>query len=124
MKTGAGDDTITGWTGTDRVLLAEGGAGRDRIIGSGGNDVLAGGAGDDVLTGGTGADLFVFRAGEAGRDTVTDFAAGTDRLRFEGIAASSLSVGQGVGGALVSWGEGSVLLQGVSTVTSANWILA
>ena len=47
-----------------------------------GNDlanVLDGGAGDDVLTGNDDADTFAFGIG-SGRDTVTDFDAGEDRL--------------------------------------------
>lgn len=56
-----------------------GGAGADILEGGGGDDTLWGAGGDDVLTGGAGADLFAFGVG-LGRDTVTDFEAGKDRI--------------------------------------------
>ncbi|GAB6053355.1 hypothetical protein JCM17960_21750 [Magnetospira thiophila] len=70
----------------------DGGAGRDTITGSKGDDVILGGAdhdrldgqaGDDVLTGGTGNDTFVFT--QAGHDTVTDFNSAQDKLDFDGV---------------------------------------
>ncbi|CTQ47566.1 Endoglucanase E1 precursor [Roseibium aggregatum] len=98
---GADADTIQAGNGNDIVYANES---ADVIYGNGGNDVLDGGAGDDqidagsgddtlvgadgsdILTGGSGADTFVFRLGEIGHDTVTDFAAGDgliDVLTFE-----------------------------------------
>ncbi|WP_378947295.1 CAP domain-containing protein [Paracoccus sp. R86501] len=98
-----GDDVLSGGTGADRLL---GGAGRDHLKGDGGNDrlfgqahndrllggggndtldggfgrdTLIGGAGADRLTGGGGADQFIFD-GNIGRDVITDFTAGQDRL--------------------------------------------
>ena len=56
-----------------------GGSGHDRIAGRRGDDVLSGDAGNDTLTGGAGADVFAFLPG-AGRDEVTDFAPGEDRI--------------------------------------------
>jgi Ca2+-binding RTX toxin-like protein len=38
-----------------------------------GNDVLEGSGGSDILTGNGGADTFVFKDGEDGTDTITDF---------------------------------------------------
>jgi len=53
----AGDDKITGGSGSDTLY---GDAGNDQIKGGDGNDVIVGGAGHDELTGGNGADTFVF----------------------------------------------------------------
>lgn len=87
---GAGDDTLHGdvddgstarsalFAGDD--VLA-GGRGDDRLFGGYGFDALIGGPGDDVLTGGAGADLFHFTSG---RDRITDFTSGTDRVRITG----------------------------------------
>jgi Ca2+-binding RTX toxin-like protein len=49
------------------------------ITGNGGNNRLSGGLGDDDLTGGKGSDIFVFKD-NFGRDTIHDFAPGTDRI--------------------------------------------
>ena len=62
---------------------AHGGAGDDRLIGNSAGNRLSGGVGDDVLTGGAGADVFLFGAG-FGRDRVTDFEPGVDRLALVG----------------------------------------
>jgi Ca2+-binding RTX toxin-like protein len=56
-----------------------GDAGADRLLGGGGSDRINGGAGGDRLAGGVGADVFAFRSG-GGRDLVTDFSDGPDRL--------------------------------------------
>ena len=70
---GKGADTIIG---NDLANFLRGGLGNDTLIGNGGNDKLAGNAGNDD---------FVFAQG-SGRDTVTDFADGSDMLTL----ASSL----------------------------------
>src|SRR4051794_17052448 len=59
---GAGNDVLTGGSGTDLLF---GQAGNDTLLGKGGNDQLFGGADNDTLTGGD-ADDQVF--GEAGND--------------------------------------------------------
>ncbi|WP_375286867.1 calcium-binding protein [Sphingomonas sp.] len=87
-----GEDMLAGGIGRDRLYA---GGGDDRLLGGGGRDVLDGGAGADLLhgnagadllTGGAGADTFVLRrlpgAGKA--DTITDFAAGEDRIAIGG----------------------------------------
>ena len=74
-----GQDTLWGGSGRDQV---QGGAGADRLLGGAGRDQVAGGAGDDRLTGGTGADRFVFARGD-GRDRITDFQDGLDRIVIE-----------------------------------------
>ena len=88
--------TVVGTAGND--VLA-GTARRDVICGRGGNDTLRGGAGDDVLDGGTGNDRLVgadgrdLLLGGAGRDTLTG-AAGSDRL-LGGDGADVLTGGVG-----------------------------
>jgi Ca2+-binding RTX toxin-like protein len=59
---GAGNDTLTGGSGTDMLF---GQAGNDTLLGKGGIDFLFGGADNDTLTGGDADDL-VF--GESGND--------------------------------------------------------
>ncbi len=60
---GAGDDTITGTTGTDTIL---GGTGDDTIYTTAGNDVITGGAGNNtiVLTSATDNPTIVLTKGE------------------------------------------------------------
>ncbi|MDP2206028.1 MAG: type I secretion C-terminal target domain-containing protein [Alphaproteobacteria bacterium] len=65
---GSGGSTRSG--GNDYL---EGGSGNDWLFGQEGNDALYGGAGDDMLWGGSGADTFMFKAGDAGVDTIKDF---------------------------------------------------
>ncbi len=78
---GAGDDTITGGSGANRI---DGRGGDDTISGGAGNDTLIGGLGDDTLNGDAGNDTFVststdgadVMAGGIGTDTV-DYSART-----------------------------------------------
>ncbi|NTX88885.1 retention module-containing protein [Pseudomonas sp. UMA643] len=67
---GAGNSILNGGTGNDTLY---GGLGNDTLDGGKGNDLLVGGKGDDTLTGGDGADTFIWRAGDTGNDTITDF---------------------------------------------------
>ena len=81
-----GNDRVTTLGGNDTLI---GGNGNDALSSGGGNDVLRGGAGADILTGGAGNDLFDFNAiseskGTA-RDTITDFAQGSDRIDLSDI---------------------------------------
>lgn len=77
---GFGDtDTLSG---IDRVIGTEG---NDTIIGSAAFELLEGWLGDDTLTGGEGADIFRFRDG-FGKDTVTDFEIGIDRIRLNDLS--------------------------------------
>jgi Ca2+-binding RTX toxin-like protein len=52
-----GDDTIDASKLSGILLTANGGDGKDLLVGSPGNDILTGGAGDDVLIGGPGTDI-------------------------------------------------------------------
>jgi Ca2+-binding RTX toxin-like protein len=78
--------------GNDSIV---GGTGNDNLNGGAGADVLTGGAGADVLTGGTEADTFVFLAiGDStaaigGRDTITDFESGVDKIDLSAIDANA-----------------------------------
>ncbi|EIK51293.1 outer membrane adhesin-like protein, partial [Stutzerimonas stutzeri TS44] len=67
---GSGDDLLTGDTQNNYL---DGGLGDDILSGGGGDDVLIGGLGDDSMTGGAGRDTFVWRAGDNGSDTISDF---------------------------------------------------
>jgi serralysin len=100
---GAGPDTLYGDSGDD---VLDGGIGRDALYGGNGNDKLfggadadvlnggdgadriSGGAGDDILTGGSGNDVFVF-AELGGRDSVTDFRRGQDKIDLSGLDADT-----------------------------------
>lgn len=97
-------------TGNDAGNSLKGMAGNDTLMGMGGNDVLRGGAGQDVLAGGTGADTFRFDGrgdvtwassnltkGTLKGDTITDFAAGVDKISFDD-AAFALRAGAAVDG--------------------------
>ncbi|KQM13772.1 hypothetical protein ASE49_11950 [Novosphingobium sp. Leaf2] len=94
-----GDNKLFGWAGND---LLEGGAG---------NDILNGGAGDDTLTGGAGADTFVFGSGY-GKDTVTDFQHGMDKLVLVNVKAAAVSITQTALATVVSIGADTITLTG------------
>ncbi|HCQ64649.1 MAG TPA: hypothetical protein DIU07_05480 [Rhodobacteraceae bacterium] len=110
IKGGAGEDTITGGIGDDKLMGNKGqdrlvgGAGEDTLKGGNNDDVLKGGSGDDTLhggkgqdkmKGGDGVDTFTFKSiddvgsGSKGRDLVTDFETGTDKIDLTGIDARS-----------------------------------
>jgi Ca2+-binding RTX toxin-like protein len=94
------DDHVDGVSlpGTTADDTLTGGAGNDTLSGDKGNDILTGGSGDDILSGGKGSDTFVWKSGDSGTDTVTDFTAGSkgdvldlaDLLTGEHVNANSL----------------------------------
>lgn len=150
INTGAGRDLVTGAGGSDTLMA---GAGNDFVIGGGGGDrsygglgndllldldganflyggdgrdVLVGGSGKDRMTGGDGADRFVFKPGD-GKDVVTDFQDGTDRIAImvPGIKFGDLNfdvVGDGV---KIGFGAGSVTLLHLAAgaLSKADFIL-
>ena len=67
-------------TGDGNANVINGGLGNDTLNGGGGDDILIGGMGNNTLTGGTGNDTFLYQQGNTGRDTVTDFTFGSDKL--------------------------------------------
>lgn len=119
LRGGTGDDSLAGGEGADKLLGEEGNdalcgdAGADRLAGGAGEDVLSGGAGNDILGGGLGADVFDLVPG-TGRDTITDFENGADRIRVgaSGLADLSLrAVADGV--QIMTPGGDGVVLKGV-----------
>jgi Ca2+-binding RTX toxin-like protein len=78
---GSGNDTIIGGSGGNSL---SGKSGDDILIGNDGNDTIIGGVGSDTLTGGAGFDTFQFFASAesnaSGRDTITDFTIGSDKI--------------------------------------------
>ena len=96
IKSGKGDDTISGLAGNDTAYggagndVIYGGEGNDKLYGEAGDDTLYGGAGNDTLTGGAGADLFVY---EGGSSFIADYVAGQDKIKLVGdsITGASLS---------------------------------
>ncbi len=114
VSTGAGNDIIAvvGWNGWSYARI-DAGAGDDVVVGSSGADTIRGGTGNDILTGGAGKDVFIFARGD-GQDVITDFVSGTDKLRFEGLAAGSVTWSVDALGTLVQYGVGDqVLLSGL-----------
>ena len=71
-----GNDTIYGNNGADKLF---GGEGDDLIDGGVGNDSIYGGEGENTLTGGEGKDVFI---NDGGNDTITDYTAGSDKIKF------------------------------------------
>ena len=84
MTSFASTTTLTG-NGTIVInvenLRLTGGSGSDSFRTLSGDDILDGRGGTDTLEGGGGADRFVLHAA-LGADTIVDFVAGTDFLRF------------------------------------------
>ena len=101
--------------GNDIANILTGGEGRDLINGKLGDDIINGGGGDDRLTGGSGKDVFVFN-GAFGRDTITDFKVGEDRIDWSALKSQYgdpvlKSVGADV---VASFGTNSITLLGVA----------
>ncbi|WP_416357039.1 S8 family serine peptidase [Aureimonas phyllosphaerae] len=97
----AGANRLSGEDGNDSL---HGGDGNDELLGGRGDDTLSGGGGEDVLTGGAGSDVFVYDSAKFGRDTITDFTTGTDKvdLRGSGYSYSSF-VFEWVSSNLFAW---------------------
>ncbi|RME15708.1 MAG: calcium-binding protein [Alphaproteobacteria bacterium] len=85
LKGEGGADRLNGGDGIDVML---GGGGKDRLNGGLGDDQLDGGKGNDVLTGSSGSDTFIFNAADAntGRDRITDFLDGVDKIDLTSYA--------------------------------------
>jgi Ca2+-binding RTX toxin-like protein len=71
-------------TGNAAANDLRGNAGDNRISGLEGNDELRALKGNDVLTGGAGTDTFYFSRND-GRDVITDFEAGVDRISLPSV---------------------------------------
>jgi Ca2+-binding RTX toxin-like protein len=84
--------------GSDFADTLTGGVGRDVISGGKGNDIInmTGSRQKDVVTGGDGADQFVFEhlqssSGTAGIVHITDFVAGTDKIKLQAYSGVHLN---------------------------------
>ncbi|MBN7787226.1 hypothetical protein JYP51_20035 [Ponticoccus gilvus] len=87
---GLGDDFTGGGAGNDLIVA---GAGTNRIYGGTGDDTIVSGTGRDVITAGPGADVFVFTSAAAagigaGRDVITDFELGVDKIDLSALGLS------------------------------------
>jgi cysteinyl-tRNA synthetase, unknown class len=116
IQAGSGNDVIDAGSGNDLVHgqwdrdLINGGEGNDSLFGDDDSDTLIGGAGDDRLTGdrgydhltgGEGRDVFVFegfRPKTLGRDTITDFEVGIDKIELNDDIFTKLQPGSLVDG--------------------------
>ncbi len=114
----AGNDTLNGGNGGDRLW---GGEGNDTLSGGNGRDRLYGDAGDDILTGGADRDMFIFKDGD-GNDAITDFVLGEDLIRFEHTALNfdALDISYAAGNALIDYGTGTIVLEGISGGLTSN----
>lgn len=96
-----------------------GNASNNSLRGGISNDTISGGTGNDTLTGGNGTDIFVY---SGGNDTITDYAAGQDKIKLDGVKISSASVsGNNV---ILTTPKGKITLQNVKgkniTVIDSN----
>lgn len=92
VRTGAGDDVITG---SKSANLLETGAGDDLIDGGKGKDRIAAGAGDDVINGGKGKDWALFGPGGVSVDLSLADAQDTGEGRDQLISIENLRGGSG-----------------------------
>ena len=121
-----GDDIVKGGTGNDKLY---GNRGDDKLYGDSGDDFISGGRGEDRIYGGAGndelygsssADVFVFEK-DAGDDIITDFKAGKagkDVILFHDVGLHSFAnildhAADTTGGLLITYDEGSLLLENV-----------
>jgi len=94
---GAGRDLLMGLGGNDNLQGNDnndslvGGAGNDTLSGNNGDDWMEGGTGTDTLNGGGGQDAFLLReSGAANADLLADFASGWDSIRLDAAAFGAL----------------------------------
>ncbi len=135
LKGAGGDDTLVGGEGDDRLQggggadVIDGGAGKDNLQGDGGADTLFDGSGNDTMTGGAGKDTF-FWSGD-GKDRITDFEDGKDKIFLSGIEgvdsfADLVITTTADGWVRISYGDGSdtLILTGItsSQITGADFI--
>lgn len=101
--------------------------GDDRLEGRGGDDVITGGYGRDTMAGGTGRDRFDYDSVAATgrtaqtRDVISDFRAGSDRLDFRDIDASSMLSGDN---AFVWRGTGPITTSAVGELSFTKYDVA
>ena len=89
LRGGGGNDRLVGGAGVDKLFgnagndVLRGGGGNDRLVGGDGIDRLTGGVGSDIIIGGSGNDIFQINSG-IGRDVITDYEVGNDRIKLLG----------------------------------------
>jgi Ca2+-binding RTX toxin-like protein len=127
---GAGQDDLRGGAGADRLYGGSmndslmGDAGDDYLSAGEGHDMLDGGAGNDTYHGGDGADAFIVAHGSGNDVVLSGFDPGPgafDHVAFKDIMPNEVSVadatsthGDDHAGVLVSWGDGSIFLEGLT----------
>lgn len=87
-------DVINGSDNNDKIWGSDD---HDRLLGGKGDDRLTGDRGNDKLTGGSGRDIFVYESfapQDLGRDRITDFEVGIDKIELHLDIFSQLSPGQ------------------------------
>ena len=90
----------------------------DTLIGSNGDDRFESLGGNDVMSGGGGADVFAFSV-SGGKDTITDFQSGTDKILAYDMSAVTLS--SSVNGLVVTFSPGNnVTLNGVTALNPGD----
>jgi Ca2+-binding RTX toxin-like protein len=121
---GTGNDTLTGGLGTDYLI---GGLGNDSLMGGADNDILQGSAGNDILKGEAGSDRFWFNGVALtgintvttvlGRDTISDFVVGTDKLVLSKVTFGAISsaVGTPIGSNFISVATDAIALTGTQS---------
>ncbi len=81
-------------TATGQQII--GTSGPDVLVGTAGPDILNGGGGGDTLTGGLGSDTFLYAAASdsnaSGRDLITDFETGVDRVDLSALNTIEISI--------------------------------
>ena len=109
--------TNTKGTGNGADNYLTGSKGDNVLSGLDGGDYLIGGKGNDVLIGGAGIDQFDFRKG-TGHDVVTDFVDGEDIIHTPFAANEADIIANHLieksGGVLVSYGNDSLFIKGVT----------
>ncbi|NGN43476.1 hypothetical protein G6N74_20605 [Mesorhizobium sp. CGMCC 1.15528] len=125
------DDVLFGGNGNDTL---NGQSGGDTLNGGAGNDKLIGMTGDDTLVGGAGSDTFAYTDREFGRDTIKDFAPGTDKIDLSLLNVADFTTlsrfitQDSLGNAVIKLGFGGsyewITLEGVSkaSLTSSSFI--
>jgi beta-glucanase (GH16 family) len=98
---------------TGSAIRGTGNALANSITGNMLDNRIDGGAGNDVLAGGGGDDLFVFGRG-FGKDVITDFASGHDRIDWEALAGQPPKIAASGMGSIVSFGADTITLLGVT----------
>ena len=95
----------------------------DNLTGSSGANILDGGLGNDILRGGAGADTFRFADLHFGKDVITDYQDGSDKLSFSSSVANSLGdfviTGNGTTSVTVAHGADSIIVSGAVAFTLA-----